>query len=424
METQTMEESKPVDAQPPAAVVRRPANRSKALLVILGGGLVVTLVAAAAWLHYRDRVSSDDAQVDGDIYPISAKVFGSVLDVPVKDNQPVKAGDVLVRIDPRDLSARVDQEKAALALAESQAKAANVTVPMTRETTHSGTSGASAGLNAAEAQAAQADAGVAQATTDVAVAHSNLGAAEANNEKAQADLARMRPLVAKAEISQQQFDAYTAAAKVAEAQLKAAQDRVRFSEQGVTTSRAVAEAARARIQQMQAQVAQSTAGERQVLVSSAQAVSAGARIQEARSNLAAAELNLGYTIIVAPTDGVVTKKTVEPGQIVQPGQALMAIVPLKAVWVTANFKETQLANVHPGQPAEVDVDMYGRTLKGRVDSIAGSTGARLSLLPPENATGNYVKVVERIPVKIVFDSLPDGVILRPGMNVDATILTK
>jgi membrane fusion protein (multidrug efflux system) len=424
METQTMEDRKPVDEQPAAAVVRRPANRTRALLVILGGGLVVILVAAGAWLHYRDRISSDDAQVDGDIYPISAKVFGSVLDVPVKDNQPVKAGDVLVRIDPRDLAARVDQEKAALALAESQAKAANVTVPMTRETTHSGTSGASAGLNAAVAQAAQADAGVAQATTDVAVAHSNLGAAEANNEKAQADLARMRPLVAKAEISQQQFDAYTAAAKVAEAQLKAAQDRVRFSEQGVTTSRAVAEAARARIQQMQAQVAQSTAGERQVLVSSAQAVSAAARIQEARSNLAAAELNLGYTIIVAPSDGVVTKKTVEPGQIVQPGQALMAIIPLKGVWVTANFKETQLANVHAGQAAEVDVDMYGRTIKGRVDSIAGGTGARLSLLPPENATGNYVKVVERIPVKIVFDSLPDGVILRPGMNVDATILTK
>jgi membrane fusion protein (multidrug efflux system) len=424
METQTMEERKPVDEQPPAAVVRRPANRTRVLLVILGGGLVVALVAAGAWLHYRNRISSDDAQVDGDIYPISAKVFGSVQEVPVKDNQPVKAGDVLVRIDPRDLTARVDQEKAALALAESQAKAANVTVPMTRETTHSGTSGASAGLNAADAQAAQADAGVAQATTDVAVAHSNLGAAEANNEKAQADLARMRPLVAKAEISQQQFDAYTAAAKVAEAQLKAAQDRVRFSEQGVTTARAVAEAARARIQQMQAQVAQSTAGERQVLVSTAQAVSAAARIQEARSNLAAAELNLGYTIIVAPSDGVVTKKTVEPGQIVQPGQALMAIIPLKGVWVTANFKETQLAKVYAGQAAEVDVDMYGRTIKGRVDSIAGGTGARLSLLPPENATGNYVKVVERIPVKIVFDSLPDGVILRPGMNVDATILTK
>ena len=138
----------------------------------------------------------------------------------------------------------------------------------------------------------------------------------------------------------------------------------------------------------------------------------------------AAELNLSYTTIIAPTEGEVTRKSVEAGQIVQPGQALLALIPLKNVWVTANFKETQLAGVHPGQSAEVHVDMYGRTISGKVDSIAGGTGARMSLLPPENATGNYVKVVERIPVKIVFDSLPDGVILRPGMNVDATIITR
>jgi membrane fusion protein (multidrug efflux system) len=423
METQMIEEGKPVDEQPAEAVVRRPQPRSKALLVVLGGGLIVALVAAGFWLHYRYRVSSDDAQVDGHIVPISAKVFGSVLDVPVNDNQQVKAGDVLVRIDPRDLQAKVDQEKAALALAESQSHAADVQVPLTRDTTHSGTSGMSAAVGTAEAQVAQADAAVGQATTDQAITRSNLAAAEANNEKAQADLARMRPLVAKAEISQQQFDSYTAAAKVTEAQLKAAQDRVRFSEQGIATARAGAEAARARVQQTQAELAQSTAGERQVLVSSAQAVSAGARVQEARANLAAAALNLGYTTIVAPADGVVTKKSVEPGQIVQPGQALMAIIPLKDVWVTANFKETQLAKIHPGQPAEIDVDMYGRTIAGKVDSIAGGTGARMSLLPPENATGNFVKVVERIPVKIVFDSLPEGVILRPGMNVNATIIT-
>jgi membrane fusion protein (multidrug efflux system) len=424
MEVQMIEEGKPVDERPAQATVRRPANRSRALLVILGGGLVVALVAAGFWLHFRYRVSSDDAQVDGHIVPMSAKVFGSVLEVPVNDNQAVKAGDVLVRIDPRDLQAKVDQEKAALALALSQADAARVTVPMTRDTTHSGTSGMSAAVGASQAQVAQADAAVGQATTDVAVARSNLAAAQASNEKAQADLARMRPLVAKAEISQQEFDSYTAAAKVAEAQLKAAQDRVRWSEQGITTARAAAAAARARVEQMQAELAQSTAGERQVLVSSAQAVSASAHVQEARANLAAAELNLSYTTIVAPADGVVTKKSVEPGQIVQPGQNLMAIIPLKDVWVTANFKETQLAKVHAGQKAEIDVDMYGRTIEGKVDSIAGGTGARMSLLPPENATGNFVKVVERIPVKIVFDALPDGVILRPGMNVNATIITK
>jgi len=424
MEMQMIEEGKPVNERPAEAVVRRPASRSRALLVILGGGLVLALAAVGFWLHYRYRVSSDDAQVDGHIVPIAAKVYGSVLEVPVNDNQQVKAGDVLVRIDPRDLQAKVDQQKAALSLAESQANAARVTVPLTRETTHSGTTGMSAGLAGSEAQVAQADAAVAQAGTDLAIARSNLAAAEANNEKAQSDLARMRPLVAKAEISQQQFDSYSAAAKVTEAQLKVAQDRVQWSGQAIATARAGADAARARVQQMRAEVAQSTAGERQVLVSSAQVVSAAARVQEARANLAAAELNLSYTAIVAPSDGVVTKKSVEPGEIVQPGQALMAIIPLKDVWVTANFKETQLAKVHPGQPAEIEVDMYGRTIAGKVDSIAGGTGARMSLLPPENATGNYVKVVERIPVKIVFDSLPDGVILRPGMNVDATIITK
>ncbi len=424
METQMIEEVQPVSERPEALVTRRPANRSKAVLVILGGGLFVALVAAGAWLHYRYRISTDDAQVDGDIYQISAKVFGSVLDVPVKDNQHVKAGDVLVRIDPRDLQAKVDQEKAALALAEGQSHAAEATVPMTRETTQSGTSGMSAALSGAQAQAAQADTAVAQASTDLAIAHSNLASAEANNEKAQADLARMRPLVAKAEISQQQFDSYSAAAKVTAAQLKAAQDRVRFSEQGITTAHAAADAAKARVAQMGAELVQSTANQRQVTVTTAQAVSAAARVQESRANLAAAELNLSYATIIAPIDGEVTKKTVEVGQIVQPGQALMAIIPLQSVWVTANFKETQLAGVHRGQRAEVDVDMYGRTIEGRVDSIAGGTGARMSLLPPENATGNFVKVVERIPVKIVFDRLPDGVVLRPGMNVDATIITK
>lgn len=424
METYTMEDEKQTNEQARETVVRRPRRRSRALLVVLGGGLILAAVAAGFWLHYRYRVSTDDAQVDGHIVPIAAKISGSVLEVLVRDNQAVKAGEVLVRIDPRDYQAKVDQQKAALALAESQARAAQVTVPLTRDTTQSGTTGTSAALAMAVAQAAQAQGAADQAATDQLIARSSLAAAAANNEKAQADLARMRPLVAKAEISQQQFDAYTAAAKVTEAQLKAAQDRVRWSEQGVINARAAGDAARARVEQMRAELAHSKASEQQVAVTAAQALSAVARVQEARANLAAAELNLSYTTIVAPMDGQVTKKSVESGQILQPGQALMAIIPLKDVWVTANFKETQLAGVHPGQRAAISVDMYGRTIPARVDSIAGGTGARMSLLPPENATGNFVKVVERIPVKIVFDSLPDGVILRPGMNVDATIITR
>ncbi len=428
METYTMEEEKPVNEQPREereGTVPRRQSRAKALLLILGGGLVVALVAFGFWLHFRYRVSSDDAQVDGHIVPISAKISGSVLEVLVNDNQQVKAGDVLVRLDPRDYQAKVDQQKAALAVAESQVRAAGVTVPLTRETTQSGTTGMSAGLTMAEAQAQQAKLAAEQAgTSEISWAHSNLAAAQASNEKAQADLARMRPLVAKAEISQQDFDAFTAAAKVAEAQVKAAQDRVQSAEQAAANARAAYEAAQARVQQMRAELAQSKAGERQVQVSDAQVVSAMARVQEARANLEAAELNLSYTTIVAPVDGQVTKKSVEAGQILQPGQDLMALIPLKDVWVTANFKETQLAGVRPGQKAEVKVDMYGRTILGKVDSIAGGTGSRMSLLPPENATGNFVKVVERIPVKIVFDSLPADVVLRPGMNVDATILTK
>jgi membrane fusion protein (multidrug efflux system) len=182
--------------------------------------------------------------------------------------------------------------------------------------------------------------------------------------------------------------------------------------------------ARARVEAARAAVSQARAGEQQVNVSAAQAQSAGAGIQQAEANLAAAELQLSYTTIVAPMDGEITRKTVEVGQMVQPGQALMTVVPLHEVWVTANFKETQLEKVQAGMKAEVKVDMYGKTVVGKVHSIAGATGARLSLLPPENATGNFVKVVQRIPVKIVFDQLPPDVVLRPGMNVDATIITK
>jgi membrane fusion protein (multidrug efflux system) len=425
METSMIEEEKQINEELRDERAFVPRTRSKPLLIVLGGAIVLAAVALGFWLHYRYRVSTDDAQVDGHIAPIASKISGSVLEVLVNDNQQVKAGDVLVRVDPRDLQAKVDQQKAALALAESQARAARVTVPLTRETTSSGTSSVSAALASAQAQATQATVAAEQAaTSELSYARSNLAAAEANNERAQADLARMRPLVAKAEISQQQFDSYVAAARVAEAQLKAAQDRVQSAEQMAANTRAAADAAKARVQQAQAELAQSRANQQQVQVSTAQAASAGARVQEARANLEAARLNLSYTTIVAPMDGVVTKKSVEVGQIVQPGQGLMTIIPLHDVWVTANFKETQLANVHPGQKAEIKVDMYGRTIEGKVDSVAGGTGARLSLLPPENATGNFVKVVQRIPVKITFDSLPSGVVLRPGMNVDATIITK
>jgi membrane fusion protein (multidrug efflux system) len=396
------------------------------LLPLALGTLVLSLlVGGYFWLHGRNRESTDDAQVDGHIAPISAKVSGSVLEVLVENNMSVKAGQVLVRLDPRDYQARVDQLKAAVAVARAQATAAQAGVPLTRSTTSSGTSGAAAQVAAAQAEAERAQVAAQQAqSSGIAVARANLAQAEANNRKAQADVERMRQLAAKQEISQQQFDAYVAAAQVTAAQLHAAQEQLNAAQQTAANAEAAVQSAQARVQQARAGLEESRAGEQQVNVTAAQARSAEAGIQQATANLGAAELALSYTTIVAPVDGVVTQKSVEPGQIVQPGQALMAIIPLHDVWVTANFKETQLKDVRPGQRAEVHVDMYGTTIEGRVDSIAGATGAKMSLLPPENATGNFVKVVQRIPVKIVFDRLPQGVVLRPGMNVDATILTK
>jgi membrane fusion protein, multidrug efflux system len=402
---------------------RRP--RSRKLLYLLAAGVVLVAVAAWFWLHYRNRVSTDDAQVDGHIAPIASKVSGSVAEVLVNDNQFVHAGDVLVRIDPRDYQARVDQAQAALQYALSQARGARAGVPLTTQTTASGTSGAAAQLAAAEAELQRSQVAAQQAaTSEIAAARANVASKEASNQRAQADLARMRPLVQKAEISQQQFDAYVAAARVAESELTAARERLAAAEQGAQTAQAGVQVARARVEQARAGLQQSRATQGEVAVTQAQSQSASAGVQQARANLEAAQLQLSYTTITAPIDGVVTRKSVEPGQMIQPGQGLMTLIPLHDVWVTANFKETQLGDVRVGQRAEVKVDMYGDSIAGRVDSIAGATGARLSLLPPENATGNFVKVVQRIPVKIVFDKLPSNIVLRPGMNVDATIFTQ
>jgi membrane fusion protein (multidrug efflux system) len=387
---------------------------------------VVGILSIALFRYYYNRVSTDDAQVDGHLVPMASKIYGEIAEVRVDDNQPVKAGQVLVRIDPRDYQARVDQAKAALALAESQAQAAQVGVPLTQETTQSYSSSADAQLASAEAEYDRAKIAYEKdSTAELAFARANVDARQADNDRAQADLARMKPLVQKEEISQQQFDAYQAAARVAESELRAAQDRLAGAERAAEISQAAMLAAKDRVDQARAGVQQARANHKQVPIKQADAAAAVAAVAQAKANLEAAELQLSYTTVVAPVDSVVTRKSVEVGQIVQPGQSLLVLIPLQDIWVTANFKETQLAKVRPGQKAEIDVDMYGKTFTGHVDSIAGATGARLSLLPPENATGNFVKVVERIPVKIVVDPIPPGkAILRPGMNVDATIITK
>jgi membrane fusion protein (multidrug efflux system) len=390
------------------------------------GAVVLVASLLGVFLYYHNRESTDDAQVDGHITPIASKIYGRVAEVLITDNQRVKAGQVLVRIDPRDYQASVDQAKAALSLAESDAASAGFDVPRTRETVASGTSSADAQLAGAQADLERAEVTYEQArTSDLAWAQANVEKSRANAEFAQADLARYRPLLDKGEISKQQYDAAKASADATGSALKADLERLAQAQRSVDIAKAQLLGAKARVGQAQAGVAGAHADTRQIVMRTADAAGKVAKVQQARAALAAAQLNLGYTEILAPVDGVATHKQVEPGQIVQQGQGLLVVVPLQDVWVTANFKETQLRKMQPGQKADVFVDTYGKTFGGHVDSIAGATGSVLSLLPPENATGNYVKVVQRIPVKIVLDPIPaERAILRPGMNVDATVITK
>ena len=393
--------------------------------VLALGGSVVLLSAASLYSYFHNRETTDDAQVDGHITPIAAKIYGRVGQVLVEDNQQVKAGQVLVKIDPRDYQAAVDQAKAAVAVAESEARSAGVDVPRTRENVASGNSSADAQYLGALADVARAQATYEQAqTADLAFAQANIEKSRANAQLALADLARYTPLMEKGEISKQLYDAAKANADATASALKADQEKLAQAQRNVDISKAQLEASKARVSQAQAGVAAAKADVRQVSMKSADAQSKVAKVEQARAALEAAVLNINYTDVVAPIDGVATHKTVELGQIVQAGQGLMTVVPLHDVWVTANFKETQLRAMKPGQHARVKVDTYGKTFSGHVDSIAGATGAVLSLLPPENATGNYVKVVQRIPVKIVLDPIPqDKAVLRPGMNVEATVVT-
>jgi membrane fusion protein, multidrug efflux system len=366
------------------------------------GLLAILVVAAVAgyflWRHYASRETTDDAQIDGNIVPIASRISGWVTEINVNDNQFVKAGTVLIRLDPRDYQVALDRAEAELADAEGTARAARVGVPIASTTTTSELRN----TEAAEVAARQ----------EVDMANARLAEADANYTKAAADLQRYRQLVEKSEIPRQQYDTAVASEKAARATLDAA--------------RAAVASAQSRVRQAEAQVRTAETGPQQVLASRSRAGAAAARVQRARAAVEQARLNLEYTTITAPVDGVISKKqNVQLGQIIQPGQPLLAVVPLEDIWVTANFKETQLKNMRPGQHAIIHVDAYGRDFDGRVDSIGAATGARFSLLPPENATGNYVKVVQRIPVKMVFEKGGDPQrLLRPGMSVVPTVYTK
>jgi len=360
------------------------------IAVIVVGGIFI-------WHYYSVRESTDDAQIDGHIDPISSRVSGTVLRVQVDDNQLVKAGDVLVELDPKDYEIAVQRARADLADAEANAAAANVSVPLTSTTSSSQLTAANAGVTAAE--------------REVDAAKARVQEAQANYNKLAADLKRVETLVQKDEVSRQQYDAAVAAAAAARATLDATQSAVAMAE--------------GRLGQARAQAASAGTVPEQIKVTRAKANAASAQVDRYRAALAQAELNLQYTKIAAPVAGILSKRNVEPGQVVQTGQPLFSIVDLDDVYVTANFKETQLRSMHPGQKVKVRVDAYGRDYNGTVDSIGGATGARFSLLPPENATGNYVKVVQRIPVRIRIDKGQDPErLLRPGMSVDPTVYLK
>ncbi len=399
---------------------------SKLRTRLILGGVILLAALLGLYLYFHNRESTDDAQVDGHITPIAAKIYGRVAKVQVNDNQAVKAGQILVQLDPADYQAALDQAKGALALAEGEARSAGVDVPRTTEDTASGTSSAQAQLAGAQADLMRAQATYEQSqTADLAYAQANIEKSRANALLAQADLARYLPLMEKGEISKQQYDAAKANADATASALNADEQKLVQAQRNVEVSRAQLEASKARVLQAQAGVASAHADVKRVAMRSADAQAKLAKVDQSRAQVEAANLNLSYCSVVAPIDGVVTHKQVEDGQIVQQGQGLMVIVPLQDVWVTANFKETQLRKMRPGQKAFVEVDTYGKTFSGHLDSIAGATGAVVSLLPPENATGNFVKVVQRIPVKIILDPIPaNEAVLRPGMNVDATVITK
>ena len=393
---------------PPSPRYKRSKGRRNILIVVIA--FVVLVGGFFLWRYLGSYESTDDAQVDAHLYPVSARVSGYVVKVNVDDNQYVQKGAVLVEIDPKDYEVAVEQAKANLANAEATAQSLNIDVPITSVSTSSQLKFATSGVE-------DAGAGITNAEKQLAAAQAQLDAAEANDVKAQDDLRRYKALVDKQEVAEQVYDQALAAAKSSTATVAAARDNVAAGEQAVRQ-------ARSRLGQSEANQQSAETGPQQVSSTRARARAAIADVQQKRAALEQAQLNLQYTQIVAPVSGEVNK-TVVVGLNVQPGQQLLTVVPLDEVWITANFKDTQLRQMKVGQKSEIHVDSSGRTFKGHVDSVAGATGPLFSLLPPENATGNYVKIVQRVPVKIVLDPGENqDHQLRPGMNVVPNVYTR
>jgi membrane fusion protein, multidrug efflux system len=389
----------------------QPRSRRRGIIVIVLALLV--LVALGIWWRSTFSEDTDDAQINGHLIQISSRIAGQVLKVDVDENQVVKAGDEIAELDPRDFQVAVENAEAALASAQAAAAAAQVNVPLTTVNTGSN-------LLSAGADVSGAHAGVSQAEQQYQAAQARVAQADANNVKAQADLTRYKPLVEKDVISKQQFDAAVAAADAAKASLADAKASQQAAADGIRV-------ARERESQAQAALKYAQTGSQQVAVQTARAKQAEAQVQQAQAQLDQAKLNLSYTKIVAPAAGIITRKSVEVNQNVSVGQNLLTLVSLEDIWVTANFKETQLRKMEAGQSVEIHVDSTGKDYKGKVTQIGGATGSVLSLFPPENATGNYVKVVQRVPVRIDFTDLKNedpNHALRPGLSVEPKVRVK
>ncbi|MFP5250100.1 MAG: efflux RND transporter periplasmic adaptor subunit [Acidobacteriota bacterium] len=388
-----------------------PPRRRRGILVVLV--VAAVLIALGVWWHSTYYQDTDDAQVAGHLIQISARVTGHVTKVYVQENEAVKAGAPIAELDPRDFQVAVENARAALASARANAAAANVSVPIATVNTGSN-------LSSARADLASAQAGVEQAEQQLDAAKARVAQAQANNFKAQSDLARYKPLVEKDVISKQQYDSALAAANASQAALNDAQAGEKAAEDGIRV-------AHERVVQAQAMHRYAQTGPQQVEMLGARAKQALAQVQQAQAALDQAELNLSYTHIVAPESGIITRKGVEVDQNVSVGQNLMTLVSLQGIWVTANFKETQLENMRAGQRVQIHVDATDKDYSGRVTQIGGATGSVLSLFPPENATGNYVKVVQRIPVRIDFINLgkeDPHQLLRPGMSCEPKVWVK
>jgi membrane fusion protein (multidrug efflux system) len=388
--------------------------------------VVFLLLVLVVWYVWAGRVSTDDAEVDAHITAVASQVSGYVVVLPIDDNTNVKEGDVLVQIDRREYQAEVDQARASLQRAEAEAKSAELQIGLTRATTTHSTGGAAAQSELDAADYTMSEAQLERtATANLLQAQAEVAARRATNERAQADLERYKPLLQTGDVSKFQFDAVDATARVAQNELAAAEQQLAAAQQNVEIARATVNSSKARVARSQSLFRETKAREQQVPITEATYKSALATAEHAKAVLQQAELNLGYTTIKAPIAGQVTQKTVNLGQYVLPGNLLCTLVPLDKVYITANFKETQMAHVRAGQHAKIHVDTYDRDFDGTVDSIAGAAGSRQALLPPQNATGNFIKVVQRIPVKILVQQSGDPrQVLRPGMNVEATVYTR